>query len=198
MRNSTPRLLGIALLAGLAWTGAALAQSAPPPAQSTPPTQSTTQQQPADTPADAAARSKDATADAPPKKVYTNDDLHSMHRADVSVVGPGKAQKPAKDSSTEPKNEPYWHNRAQKLRDQIAEVDRQIADFTRQEQTAAGTSGSSAPATPPPPGAYTVGARSRSSAQLERLQNRKAALETQMDQLQDEARRANVPPGWLR
>jgi len=193
MRNSTPRLAGIALLASLVWTGTALAQSAPPPAQSTPPPQ----QQPADTPADAAAKSKDATANAPPKKVYTNDDLHSMHRADVSVVGPGKAQKPANDS-TGPKNEQYWHNRAQKLRDQIAEVDRQIAEFTHEEQTAAGTSGSSAPATPPPPGAYTVGARSRSSAQLDRLQNKKASLESQMDQLQDEARRANVPPGWLR
>jgi len=171
-------ILSLAMLATLAWAGAAAAQSAQGP----------------ETPADAASKPKDVPADTPAKKVYTNDDLKGTPRSDVSVVGKNEKAGKAATTSNEPKNEAYWHNRAQKLRDQIADVDRQIAEFNRQDQAA---TGSSAPQ-PPPPGAYTVGARSRASAQLERLQNRKAALEQQMEQLQDEARKAGVPPGWLR
>ena len=172
----------------------------PLPAQSTQPPAPAQQATDSSSP-DASAKSKDGATATPAngapaitaKHVYTNDDVRTMDRRDVSVVG--KNEKPGKaTSSNEPKNEAYWHNRAQKLRDQIADVDRQIAEFNRQEQATTGS-----PSTqPPPPGAYTVGARSRSSAQLERLQNRKAALEQQMEELQDEARKAGVPPGWLR
>ena len=190
MRHPIISLVAIALFAAI--TGhPLLAQSGQAPAQQTPDSS---------TP-DASAKPKDGAAGAPgngapatsAKHVYTNDDLRTMGRSDVSVVG--KTEKPGKaTTSNEPKNEAYWHNRAQKLRDQIADVDRQIAEFNRQEPAAGGSS--STP--PPPPGAYTVGAHSRTTAQLERLQNRKAALEQQMEQLQDEARKAGVPPGWLR
>ena len=154
---------------------------------------SSSQQQPADTSTASSSASKDTAANSTPKKVYTNDDLRGMERADVSVVG--KGEKPAKTAPTanEKKDQAYWHNRAQKLRDQIADVDRQIAQFNHQEQAATGSSSA-----PPPPGAYTLGARSRASAQLERLQNKRAALLQQMDQLEEEARRADVPAGWLR
>ena len=180
MPQRIPTLTGIALFIVLAWSCSAAAQSAPA----------------SDKPADAANKPTDAPANPAPKKVYTNDDLHGMQRGDVSVVGNSKAERPGRDSSTGKKDEQYWHNRAQRIRDQIADVDRQIADYMKAEQGAANVGVSSS--TPPPPGAYTLGARSRSTAQIQRLQNRKAALEQQMDQLQEEARRAGVPPGWLR
>jgi len=113
------------------------------------------------------------------------------------VVGNNRSAAKTTPATNEKKDQQYWHNRAQKLREQIAEVDRQIAEFTRSEQTAANGSGGTS-STPPPPGSYTLGARSRATAQLQRLQDKKASLNHQMEQLEDEARRADVPAGWLR
>jgi hypothetical protein len=147
---------------------------------------------------DPAARPKAAA-----KKVYTNDDLKSGDAGDVSVVGNDKrAVRPGQTAANQTKNEQYWHNRAEQLRRQMAELDRQIAQIEAANQKENSQSASSGGTNPPPAplSAYTVGSHVRggNTTQLDRLKNRKAQLQEQMDQLEEEARKANVPPGWLR
>ena len=193
MRNPFTLYVGIALLAGLALAPASLAQSQTPAPQQP--------QQNPDSPADAAAKSKDAKSTAVPKKVYTNDDLSGMQSGNLSVVGNSKADGKAGKSTAadnEPKNEQYWRERAQKLRNQLAEVDRQIAQVTAANQpNGSGASGSNA-AAPAPLSAYSNSSHARAGTQLRKLQDRRAELQAQMDQLEEQARRAGVPPGWLR
>jgi hypothetical protein len=181
MRQPLSARAGIALLMAAAWAGGALAQSA---AQSQPPP---------DAPANAANKPKDSASNPPPKKVYTNDDLKGTPREDVSVVGNNRGTGRSAPATGERKDQQYWHNRAQRIRNEMAEVDRQIALLTKPDP-ATGASIPSSP--PPPPGAHAT--TSRPAAQLQRLQGRKEQLQQQMDQLEEEARKAEVPPGWLR
>ena len=197
MRISTRLFVGLNLLAALGLAFPVRAQSQSQPAQ-----QPATAQTP-DTPAAAATKPKDTTAPAAPKRVYTNDDLRGMGGGGVSVVG--NSRTPAKSglsNSNEPKNEQSWRSRAQKLRNDMAQVDREIAELEAANQKSGnGTNGSNGSNPPPPPtSAYYGGSRvnSQYQNQLRRLNNRKAQIQEQMDQLQEEARRANVPAGWLR
>jgi len=197
MNNRSYLTLSLGLLA-------ALAIAAPAPAQSAPPQQPAPQQNAASA-TDPAAKPKDASSDSAPKKVYTNGDLSGRGGGGVSVVGNSKSTaKTGQAATNQPKNEQYWRNRAQQLRNQMAEVDRQIAQFesANQNQHTASTSSNGTNPPPPPPSAYTVEAHVRGSANannpLERLKRRKAQIQQEMDQLEEEARRANVPAGWLR
>jgi hypothetical protein len=198
MRYSVTVYAGIALFAGLTAASVSWAQS-----QATPPAQSQSQPN-ADSPTDPAAKSKYANGSAASKKVYTNDDLGSAPKGELSVVGSKNAASKAGKSTTannEPKNEQYWRGRAQSLRNQMAEVDRQIAQEKAANQTGgSGTSGTGGSTAPPPAplSAYTNSAHARAGTQQQKLQDRKAALQAQMDQLEEEARKAGVPPGWLR
>jgi len=181
MRHPIGRIAGIALLAACVWTPATRAQSG-------------TQSQPAPgAPADTSTKPKDPAASSTPKKVFTNDDLSGMQRGDVSVVGNNRGTGRSGPAAGGTKNQQYWHNRAQRIRDQMAEVDRQMELLTKPDPN----TGASLPSSStPPPGAHSTA--SRPTAQLQRLQSRKAQLQQEMDQLEDEARRAGVPPGWLR
>ena len=167
--------LGMSLAGAMALGAAAHAQSG-------------TQQQPDAAPAPAE------------KKVYTNDDLRAMRGNDVSVVGAKKQTAPATPKGkTQPQNEQYWRNRAQNLHRQMAEVDRQIAELesTNPRQGNATNSTNTAFA---PTGGYYGNSRAgmQYQNQMKRLQTRKAQIQAQIDQLEEDARRANVPPGWLR
>lgn len=193
MRMPLPAGVAVVLFAGLLLPRVVPAQSQTPPQQPA--------QQNPDSSTDANAKSQAAKSTPAPKKVYTNDDLGSAPKAEVSVVGNNRAPSKAGKSTAannEPKNEQYWRGRAQSLRAQMAEVDRQIARETAANQTnGSSTTGSNSPP-PAPLSAYTNGAHARAGSQLQKLQDRKAALQAQMDQLEEEARKANVPPGWLR
>jgi len=195
MRYPITVYAGIALFAGLAAASVSRAQS-----QTAPPPQSQSQEN-TDSPADAAAKAKDAKSSPAAKKVYTNDDLGGPPKGGLSVVGNSRADGKAGKSTAannEPKNEQYWRGRAQSLRNQMAEVDRQIA----QEKAANQPNGSGTTGSNPPPAAplsaYTNSAHAHAGTQLQRLQERKVQLQAQMDQLEEEARKASVPPGWLR
>jgi hypothetical protein len=193
MRNPIAGYLGFALFASLALTGVSRAQSQTTPAQPQ------SQQNP-DSPADAAAKSKAAKSNTAPKKVYTNDDLTGSP-SQMSVAGSKNGDAKASKStaaSSEPKNEQSWRGRAQTLRNQMADVDRQIAQLTAANQTNSSGSAGSNPSSPAPLSAYTNASHAGAGNRLEKLRNRKAELQSQMDQLEEEARRAGVPPGWLR
>jgi len=143
-----------------------------------------------------ADKPKDGQDTTPPKKVYTNDDLKGMSREDVSVVGNANGQKKTPTNSTTKstqKDQAYWHNRAQNLRNQIADVDRQIAEITAGSSQTTTTEGSTNSALGSNP-IYLHGQGGR----LNNLEARKKALLKQMEDLEEEARKAGVPPGWLR
>jgi hypothetical protein len=177
---------GYLFLAGTLLACGALAQSG----QSTPPAQS---QDSSTSPA--ADKPKDGQANSGAKKVYTNDDLKTMHGDSLSVVGTtGSQKKPATSNNTknEQREQAYWHNRAQKLRSQIAEVDAQIAQITHDNSQTDSGGGAGATAGSNP--IYFGG----QGVRLNNLRGRKASIEKQLDDLAEEARKAGVPPGWLR
>jgi hypothetical protein len=185
----------LSLLAGVAFAGAALAQSQPQPAQQT--------QQGTDSVADAARKAKTDKPKNAPKKVYTDDDLSSLHGGGVSVVGDkdsGTADKDAAgaktggDAGAKPaKGEAWWRDRAQKLRDQMAQVDSEI-DKVQDEVKKGGGAGFNVQSGLT---SNTVYFEDRNT-KLKNLQKKKAEIQKQMDALEEEARQADVPLSWIR
>jgi len=224
MRHPSFLFLGPALLtAALMWAALpALAQQqqAPPAqAQSAPPQAAPTQEP--DSAAEAARKSK-AEKDKPKvHKVYTEEDLASLKGA-VSVVGedntktesadeknPGANPPAGDEAKSGKKDEAYWRGRYQKLHDKVDELDKRIADL-REEIRKYGKGGSSADqggAGTQGPGQNVCGIQSGNTCQfilndregqVKDLEKQKAELQNQIDQLQDEARKAGVDSGWVR
>ena len=197
------RQLALAPLAALLLAPLASAQTQ----QATPP------QSPADPAQDAvaeAARKAKAEKGAKAKKVFTDEDLPSLKDGGLSVVGdqppadapadgekaPAKPASPAvagKEAAKDPKSEAYWRERAGKIHSQMNDVDQQIA--TLQDEMKKGGN----LAVDPKSGLnQNVIYFEDRSAKLKALEKKKAELQAQMDALEEEARRADVPIGWLR
>jgi len=201
MRNTMAASLGTSILATTIFALAALAQ---PQAQSQNPPQDQPQSQPAaDSVADAARKAKADKPKTTPKKVYTEDDMRSLKGGGLSVVGEkdsgsaadsGKPDaSPAGAGTKTDKDEAYWRGRAQKIRDQMAAVDQEI-DKVQDEIKKGGAAGFDAQTGR---NQNVVFFEDR-NAQLKNLQKKKEDLQKQMDALEDEARQADVPVGWLR
>jgi len=195
MHTRLVQAVGICFFAGAVMAASAQAQSQAASGQPSPQSSDSSS-------SSADNKPKDSTNTAPAKKVYTNDDLRSMHGDNLSVVGnsPQQQKKPATNNGAnnsakiDERQQAQWHNRAQRLRDQLAEVDRQIAQLnanlpanTSSLSTSSGSSQSAAGSLYGP-----------AAARLQNLQNRKATIEQQIEQLEEEARKAGIPPGWLR
>lgn len=135
-----------------------------------------------------------------PKHVYTDDDLSGMGGA-ISVVGDASSSaQPADDSSAqaggtsgESKDEAYWRGRADAIKRQIADVDRQIEDKKAEIAKAGPTSFD--PSAGLSQGVIIIHDR---NAELKDLEDRKQSLENQLDQLADEGRKAGADSGWFR
>lgn len=151
--------------------------------------------------ADAAPKANADKVKPKPKHVFTNDDLSGLGGG-ISVVGDsdrgaaGDSRGGSQVRSATPsgdKNEAYWRQRAQAIRDQIAGVDQQI-DKVKQEIAKSG------PASFDPTTGLTqnVIVLHDRNADLQRLQERKQAFEKQLDDLADEGRKAGANPGWFR
>jgi chromosome segregation ATPase len=132
-------------------------------------------------------------------KVYTEDDLSQMKRMGISVVGPEprkavRRARPAEpDGDVEPNGEEYWRARAQELLDAIAEADQEIA-LKKDEIKRFGNGGFDATA-----GMKQDIARADDrQAQLKDLENHRAELEKQLEELPDEGRKAGAPAAWFR
>ena len=102
-------------------------------------------------------------------------------------------------SETSPQPEPaardeaYWRGRAQKLRDEMRLLDAEIKPLKEQIEKTGGAGYD------PQSGLndnliYIVDL----NAKLQRLEKRREELQNQMGALLEEARKAGVPPGWLR
>ena len=197
MTDRLARSLGTAVLATAVFAWAPVAQ---PQAQSQNPPQQQAQSEPgADSVADAARKAKADKAKTAPKKVYTEDDMSSLKGGGLSVVGqknsgavkPGA--KPAAGEAASSAQETYWRARAQVIRDQMAAVDEGIAKL-RDEIKKGGGAGFDMQTGRNQNVAFIEDRNS----QLKNLEKKKDELQKQMDALEDEARQAGVPAGWLR
>ena len=189
MNNPLPLSVGVVLLAATTMAGGVWAQAQQGQ-------NSQAQPAPAATSSSTAQPAKDAQNGAASKKVYTNEDLKATPGGDASGTGNAKTQKlPATGSRTkyDHRDQAYWHSRAQKLRSQIDDVDRQIAQIKASVPQNSTTAGGGTAATGTTPIYY-----GGQYARLKSLEARKATLDKQMEDLEEEARKAEVPPGWLR
>jgi hypothetical protein len=101
----------------------------------------------------------------------------------------------AKAANAEVKDEAYWRKRAQSLRDQL-ERDRTLAEAlqSRVNGLTADFTGRDDPAQRAKIGAD----RQRALVELDRMKAAVSAGTKATADLDEEARRAGVPPGWLR
>ena len=198
MRSRISRWLALALLAVIC-AGPAVAQQE---SQQPPPPQDNSL-------GEAARKAKAEKAKSKPKKVYTEDDLPGLKQSTVSVVGeePAPAPSPAEETTTLPplsldasplaasgeRDETYWRERSGKLRSEMADLDQQIATLKEEIEQGGGAGFDAQTGLN-----YNVMYFTDRNARLKRLEERKAALQKQIDALRDEARKAGVPPGWLR
>jgi hypothetical protein len=178
--------------------------SQPAPAQSQPPSQA----QPAapaqppqreDSLAEAARKAKEKKSATAKGKVYTEDDLSSLKGPGVSVVGetPKKGARPSRpldpDGDGGQNNEEYWRGRAREILDQITAVDEEIAQ-KKDEIKKYGNGGFD----------VTTGMKQNiayindRNGQVKSLEKRKVNLEKQLDDLQEEGRKAGASPSWFR
>lgn len=167
------------------------------PAQAQPATSD--QPQKPDSLAEAARKAKERKPAAAKGKVYTEDDLSKMKGSGVSVVGDAprknsrRAQPTDPDGDSEPNAEEYWRGRARQFLDAIAQTEEQIAQ-KKEEIKKFGSGGFD----------VTTGRKDNiayindRNAQLKQLEARKADLERQFEELQEEGRKAGVPSSWFR
>jgi hypothetical protein len=196
--------------------GAAHAQQsqAPPPQQPPPP-------QKEDSVAEAARKAKaakeakekdkdkdkDATTAKPKaKKVFTDEDMSGL-KSTISVVGQessaeakegaeSEAQSESGEAKSGAQGEAYWRGKARKLRDQMAAVDAQIEKL-KEEIKKSGAAGFSYADKPMDPNQNYVWLHDR-NAQLKQLEKRRSDLDTQMEALMEEGRKAGAQAGWFR
>jgi hypothetical protein len=151
-----------------------------------------------------AARQAKAQKDKPKAtRVYTDDNLSSIHGT-ISVVGDGSSRGSAGNSNSGQdsnagggtagnNSEAYWRSRARAIKDQIASTDQQIADV--KAEIAKQGAASFDPSAGLSQGVIIVHDR---NAEVRQLEDRKRSLENQLDELGDEARKAGADSGWTR
>jgi hypothetical protein len=137
--------------------------------------------------------------------VFTNESLRtSSGEAPAPAPAPPAAapadkpapQAPAAEPAPDPKQQPeYWRKRigdarAQHARNTVlmealqSRINALWADFTARDD--------------PAQRAVIASDRQRALAELERMTKERADLDKEIENIQEEARRANIPPGWLR
>ena len=215
MTSKTKAGLGAAVFAAVlvAWAPAARCQ-AQSQDQNPPQQPATGGQQETDSVAEAARKAKAGKPKADTKKVYTTDDFPSSRGGGASTSSDKDAS--GKDNGTDAankalgraggatggnmsaggtsaKDEAYWRGRAQKLRDEMAQVDSEI-DKLKDDMKKGGGAGFNVQSGLT---SNTVYFDDR-NAQLKKLEQKKAEIQKQMDDLEEEARKADVPSSWVR
>jgi hypothetical protein len=146
------------------------------------------------------------TAAKTPAKVYTNDDLPQADPAAAAPATPAAPASGAAAASAQPapeakpadgpkKDEAYWRGRVTQIQDNLqrarmfqealqTRINSLSADFTSRDD--------------PAQRGVVASDRQKALAELERVKKEIKDFEKQLSDLEDEARRAGVPPGWLR
>jgi len=190
--------------------GSSLAQSQDPPAQQSQPAgQTSSQSQPQstsqtptqekdDSPAEAARKAKAKKA-ATKGKVFTEEDLSGMNKSGVSVVGTESKKTPPRtaakrgDVNSPGNGEEYWRGKAQPILSEMVEIDQAIAQL-REDIKKYGVGGIEVASNYKNGVAYVEDR----NAQIQALQKRKATLQKQLDDLEEEGRKAGAQPAWFR
>jgi hypothetical protein len=144
-------------------------------------------------------------------KVYTNDDLKGGREADptpppVPTAGAKAdapkaeaakpdAEKPKPEESGAPKDEKYWRDRMVALRNAVAR-NKVLADALQSRVNALNTD--FANMDDPVQRATIEQNRRTALAEMDRMKQETEKLNKEIVALEEEARRASVPPGWLR
>lgn len=159
--------------------------------------------------ADVAKKEKERRAKTTAKKTYTNQDVddykkkHNITDDNSAQSQPadedqGTASDDANATQTQDDNnsEEYWRNRYKEAKDKVAELqaefDRVQANVNQLQSSLAATGGTQLPGDAGGDAFRTMMAHRDEVKQ--QLDDAKAAL----DGLEDEARKAGVPPGWVR
>ena len=180
-------------------------------AQTKAPSQSEPQMQDQSAPAqeslaDAARKAKAQKANSAATKVYTEDKLFGLSSHGVSSVGSGSSGGASAGSgnsyansggnagaSSGKNDEQYWRGRAQGIRDQMAQLDQQIAGI--QEEIKAKGAVTIDPMSGASAGVIYIEDRNR---QIKDIEGQKAKLQDQLEALAEEGRKAGADSGWFR
>jgi hypothetical protein len=209
----TRTLPAVAILAVMALASPAYAQAASPQ-----PTDASGSQQPtlgALAKQEAARRKADAAKGDAPKKVYTNSDLKAAPPpetadADKTAAGDqtkadaqktddksaqGDSDKKDADKTPPERTQPYWHDRMQKAKDDLqhnqmyaealqSRINALSADFAARDD--------------PYQRAQIADDRQKALAELDRVNDEIKKGQQAISDIEDEARKANIPAGWIR
>jgi hypothetical protein len=157
-----------------------------------------------DSVAEAARKAKEKKAAFPQGKIFTEDDLSGMRKEGVSVVGAeskktsqlAPARTPAtkgEEGDYEPNSEQYWREKARPIMEEIAVVTQQMEQL-KEDIKKYGNAGFDVATGMKDNIAYVLDR----NAKIEKLQKRKAVLEKQLGDLQEEGRKAGAEPAWFR
>jgi len=203
-----PRIL-LCTSVSLAWPAASLlaqsqssSQQSPPPQQPQPSSQPQTQSQEPqdqkpDSVAEAARKAKAKRAAAAQGKVLTEDDLAGK-KGGVSVVGTGKTnsrrvRNADPDGDYGQNSEEYWRSRSQPILDAIADTDAQIEQL-KEDIKKYGNGGFDVQTGMKDNIAYLHDR----NGQIQLLEKHKADLKKQLEDLEEEGRKAGAQPAWFR
>ena len=200
-----PMSMNIFLCALLLSSALASRASGQLPQSAAPASQSQSPPKKAESLADAARKAK--AKKNTPGKVYTDEDLAGLQSGSVSVVGQdGHAPNSPSDATnatagakqneaggTGKNSETYWRGKAGKLHDQIAAADQETAKL-KEEIKSSGGSGFDAASGLQQNVIYINDRNGR----LKQLEGKKEKLQEQLNQLQEEGRKAGAPAGWFR
>lgn len=146
---------------------------------------------------------RNASPERPRAKVYTNKDLTAVNRSPTAPAASNATPpglKPAMPASTEKprsdiKDEAYWRDRMKPLRERLDRV-RALADDTRRQAETLMRSADRCFQIGVVCADYTESLRLTEAHKT--LMQDVARAEREVTALEEEARRAGVPPGWLR
>jgi hypothetical protein len=149
--------------------------------------------------AEAARKAKEKKPATAKPKVYTEDDLSGMKGTGVSVVGDAPNPSARAPKATSPNNgggennEELWRGKARQILDAIADTDQQIAQ--KQDEIKKYGSGGVDVTTGLKDNIAYINDR---TGQLKTLEKHKSDLLKQLDDLQEEGRKAGASPSWFR
>jgi hypothetical protein len=162
---------------------------------------------------EAARRARAQKAAAPTAKVYTEDKVAGLSGHGVSVVGDGNRSgdssdaENAENSEREPSangapkassqsgnsEEKMWREKAQAIHDQMAQIDVRIGKIQEEIQKYGAVS------IDPASGArQSIIYIEDRNAEIKQLEEQKARLQSQLEALEEEGRKAGAASGWFR
>jgi hypothetical protein len=162
---------------------------------------------------EAARRARAQKSAAPTAKVYTEDKVAGLSGHGVSVVGDGNRSgdssdaENAENSEREPSaggapkassqsgnsDEKMWREKARAIHDQMAQIDERISKIQEEIQKYGAVSFD--PASGVRQNIIYIEDR---NAQIKQLEEQKSKLQSQLDSLEEEGRKAGADSGWFR